>query len=319
MTTFLGDSSPLRAIARQGLAASSPHPHGGGGERARPQTPQRPSAVPAAAHKSRANKHWRQSQDGRKTRSQYRPQENQNPQWKEFLEFQQFKRAQASHTQSHPQRYSPKVRFPPRRKHPRGSGKPSLMEVSHLLLHIHIDSSHLSDSSSNIDDLSCQIDLLNLVELDVFQTNKIGIPLGYQPEPVADTTYKPVLCSPTNSNHYTSVHSITSQANNMFDDHDNNFSNNANPQGNSNTHTQVLQWEKGNNVLNLSNLTITPPIQSLLDKSLFFAPTPGEPDFGQIFSDFEFHFRNIRLKLFFHSDPTSQESFLFNLLLDLLS
>ncbi len=154
--------------------------------------------------------------------------------------------------------------------------------------------------------MSCQVNLCKLVEYDVIQLNKIVIPLGYHPESDIDTTYNPVLCSPTSidSNLIIPDHSSDLSVQKTDFDLDNNFRNNANITPN--TSTKVLNWVKGSRVLNLSNMTITPPIQSLPDNSLSFVPTPEEPDFGHIFSDFEFHFRNLRLKHFFHRDPTPQ-------------
>ncbi len=184
------------------------------------------------------------------------------------------------------------------------SRKPILNEVYQQ--QVHNDSSLSIDSSINSNiDFPIQIDLVNLVEFDDTQLNKIVIPLGYHPKSNTDITYLPVLCSSiTNiSNQTTSVYPTVSSVQHTDCDHDNNFSNNAiitNPQVFTDTPTRVLSWVQVSKVLNLSDLTITPPIQSLLDKSLSFA----ELDFGQIFSDFESHFRNLRLKHFFHRDPT---------------
>ncbi len=154
--------------------------------------------------------------------------------------------------------------------------------------HVHNDFVYLVTQVIPLNvDLSYHVD-----EFEVTQLN-IVIPLGYHPEAETDITYKPVLCSPTtyNSKVTIPVYSLGSPVQNTYSDQDNNFSNNANninPQVTFDTPTKVLRWVKGKRVLNS------------------FIPTPREPDFGQIFSDFEFHFRNLRLKHFFHGDPTSQ-------------
>ncbi len=88
----------------------------GGGKRPRPTTPQRPPIVTSVANtdnKNPANKRWKPTQEGTKSRGHYRPQQNQtqNSQWREFREFQEFKRAQAAKPQHQSPSSSPQVRF----------------------------------------------------------------------------------------------------------------------------------------------------------------------------------------------------------------
>ena len=62
-----------------------------------------------------------------------------------------------------------------------------------------------------------------------------------------------------------------------------------------------------NVVINLSSKSLTEDEITLLSKGLTFCPTPGEPDFGQIWTDLKSFFRKLRLKQHFAQDKN--ESF----------
>ena len=59
--------------------------------------------------------------------------------------------------------------------------------------------------------------------------------------------------------------------------------------------------------MNLSDLTLTPSMISLLEKGLNFCPTPGELNFSDLMSDMNRFHRNLRLKAFFseEDEPSS--------------
>ena len=62
----------------------------------------------------------------------------------------------------------------------------------------------------------------------------------------------------------------------------------------------------GQNVINLSKVTLTEHQVTALEKGLTFCPTPGAPDKFQIWDDFkEFH-RRLKLMQFFSSDDTTE-------------
>jgi hypothetical protein len=58
----------------------------------------------------------------------------------------------------------------------------------------------------------------------------------------------------------------------------------------------------GKIVINLSDFKITEPQEKVLEKGLSFCPSPGRPDFSEIWLDFkEFH-RKLELKKFFQDN-----------------
>jgi hypothetical protein len=62
----------------------------------------------------------------------------------------------------------------------------------------------------------------------------------------------------------------------------------------------------GKIVINLSDLDITKEQEKVLEKGLTFCPTPGRPDYSEIWLDFkEFH-RKLELKKFFKDNPTEE-------------
>ncbi|XP_064633637.1 uncharacterized protein LOC135491594 [Lineus longissimus] len=60
-------------------------------------------------------------------------------------------------------------------------------------------------------------------------------------------------------------------------------------------------------VINLSDVTLTPSQTSLLSKGLNFCPTPGEPDFGELFKDLDKFHVSLRRRAFFHSDDPDSD------------
>jgi hypothetical protein len=62
----------------------------------------------------------------------------------------------------------------------------------------------------------------------------------------------------------------------------------------------------GKIVINLSDLKITEKQEKVLEKGLTFCPTPGRPDYSEIWLDFkEFH-RKLELKKYFKDNPTDE-------------
>ena len=64
-----------------------------------------------------------------------------------------------------------------------------------------------------------------------------------------------------------------------------------------------------NVVVNLSSKQLDNDTITLLSKGLTFCPTPGEPDFGQIWSDLESFFRRLRLKYHFNNEDSLPEDY----------
>ncbi len=58
-------------------------------------------------------------------------------------------------------------------------------------------------------------------------------------------------------------------------------------------------------IVNLSDLTLTPAMISLLEKGLNFCPSPGELNFGDLMSDMQKFHRNLRLRTFFGKEEDS--------------
>ena len=61
-------------------------------------------------------------------------------------------------------------------------------------------------------------------------------------------------------------------------------------------------------VVNLSSLTLTPPMVSLLSKGLNFCPTPGEPDINNLKQDLDTFHTSLRRSLFFNRRVDSNTS-----------
>jgi hypothetical protein len=62
----------------------------------------------------------------------------------------------------------------------------------------------------------------------------------------------------------------------------------------------------GKIVINLSHLKITESQEKVLEKGLSFCPSPGRPDYSEIWLDFkEFH-RKLELKKFFQDNPVDE-------------
>jgi hypothetical protein len=59
-------------------------------------------------------------------------------------------------------------------------------------------------------------------------------------------------------------------------------------------------------VINLSDILITEAQEKVLEKGLSFCPSPGRPDFSEIWLDIkEFH-RKLEVKKFFQDNPTEE-------------